>query len=168
MSATPAASIPESPRAEARYNVPSLAYRVTIGSVRGVVYVILLVVLPVALLNFLASLSIPFPITVEAEEIYGLVVAILLAARYVLRPTRAYGPLCMAVAAATFLFFALLLFHSTYDLATPQSAVDISITFTDVVLILLLVPTFTFFAGVVTTIEDARSPGERLEFDYPP
>jgi hypothetical protein len=132
-----------------------------------ILYVLVLVLLPVAALNFLSSMGIAFPVTVEMEVVYGLVLSVLLAARYVLQPTRAYGPICIAIAAATMVFLVVLVLNSTYHFLVPGTSVEISATYTDVLLLLLFVPAFALCAGIVTTVEDWRSPSERLEFDYP-
>lgn len=164
-----AAAAPTAPPAPgpARYRIPSLGFRLAIGGVRVVFFLILLVVLPVTAIHFLAAHSIPFPISAETEAIYGIAVSVLLAARYVLRPTGAYGPLCMAVAAATIALLVVLLMDGVYTLSVPAANVSVTIDLAWIVALLLLVPLFSLFAGLVTTVEDARWPGERLEFDFP-
>lgn len=149
------------------YRIPSLAYRLTIGSFRFLLLVIALVIVPVAVLGYLQNLSLPFPISIETEVVYGLLLSALLTARYIVRPTRAYGPVGMAAAAVTIAFLVTLLLQSTYHLNVPQTPLAISVVFTRFVELLLIVPVLSLMAALVTTVEDARFPAERLEFDFP-
>lgn len=175
MSATPSGSPspaaptvpPPTPPSSLEYRIPSLGIRIASGTVRFVVLVIVLVVIPVAALDVLHSLSIALPISVETEAFYGVLISALLAARYVVRPTRAYGPVTIAAALASILFLITLLLEPPYTLAVPQTPVTITIAFDAILLLLLLIPVLTLAAGAVTTVEDVRSPGERLEFDFP-
>ena len=164
--ATPAGSIRPGPR-PVNYRVPSFGHRLTIGLLQFFLLVIALVVIPVAMLGYLQSLAITLPVSVTVEVAYGLALSVLLAARYVVRPTRAYGPVSMAVAAVTIVFFVTLIIQATYRFNVPQTTVAISIVYVRFFELLLLVPVFSLLAGLVTTIEDIRSPTERLPFDYP-
>lgn len=164
---TPSPPGDSTPTASVHFRIPPLGTRLSVGALRLVLLFLALVVVPVGVLETLRSLSIPVPISIQTEEVYGISISVLLAARYVLRPTRAYGPLCIAAATATILFLFTLLVQSSYHLAIPQAAVAVTISFAAVVILLLLIPCFALAAGIVTTLEDARWPGERLEFDYP-
>ena len=175
MSATSSGTLPPPPPtappptapSSLEYRVPPLGIRIAGGTVRFVILVIVLVVIPVAALDVLHSLSIALPIPVETEAFYGVLLSALLAARYVVRPTRAYGPVSMAAALVSILFLITLLLQPPYSLAVPQTPVTITIGFEAILLLLLLIPVLTLAAGAVTTVEDLRSPGERLEFDFP-
>ncbi len=178
MSATPGAAFPlppspgpapalPPPPLPVPYRIPSLGYRLTIGSFRFLLWVIALVIVPVAVLGYLQKFSLGFPISIDTEVVYGLVLSALLTARYVVKPTRAYGPVGIAAAAVTIAFFVTLLLQATYHLSVPQTPLAISVVFARFVELLLIVPSLSLLAALVTTIEDLRFPTERLEFDFP-
>jgi hypothetical protein len=150
------------------YRTPSWAFRSVIGGIRLIFLLILLVALPVGAINFLHSFKIPFPISVQTEILYGVTISVLLTARYMLRPTRAYGPICVATALVTIAFFLLLLSLSPYVLSIPNTSASISLGFALLLLLLLIVPALSLIAGVVTTVEDVRRPTERLAIEFPP
>jgi hypothetical protein len=164
---TPPAPASETPAAPL-YRTPSWAFRGAIGGIRLIFLIILLVALPVGLINFLHSFKIPFPISVQTEILYGVTISVLLTARYMLRPTRVYGPMCIATALVTIAFFVLLLSVSPYILSIPNTSASISLGFGLLLLLLLIVPALSLIAGVVTTVEDIRRPTERLAVEFPP
>jgi hypothetical protein len=155
------------PRPEA-YHVPSLGYRVLAGALRLVPLVILLVGLPVAVLTYLASHQISLPVSIATVTIFGIAIAALSTARYISKPTPAYGPLSMATSAVTLAYLFTLWLQATYRIAVPNSAVTISIGYVELIDLLLLIPALGLIAGMITTVEDLRSPTERLPFAYPP
>lgn len=165
-SSVPARPLPPPP-APVPYRIPSLGYRLSIGSFLFLLLVIALVIIPVAVLGYLQKLSLAFPISIETEVVYGLALSTLLTARYIVQPTRAYGPVGMAAAVVTIAFLVTVLLQSTYHLNVPQTSLALSLVFTRFVELLLIVPVLSLVAAVVTTIEDVRFPTERLEFDYP-
>lgn len=156
------------PHAAEAYHIPSLGYRIVVATLRLVPLIVVLVGIPVAALTYLQSRSITLPVSINTVLVYGVLLCAMSTARYILRPTRAYGPVSMATAAVTIVFFLTLLVQSTYHLGVPQSTAVISVTYTDLIEILLVVPVLALVAGLVTTIEDLRSPTERLQFDFPP
>jgi hypothetical protein len=130
--------------------------------------IILLVGLPAAVLSFLASNSIPLPLSIAAVTIAGAVLVAFSTARYIAKPTRLYGPISVGSAAFVLGYVLYLLSHSSYSFHVPGANVTIGVTFSELLELLLLVPALALASAVVTTIEDARSPRERLPFDYPP
>jgi len=150
------------------YSVPSLGYRILAGGLRLLPLIIVLVGLPVAALTFLTTHGLHVPISILTVTVAGLAIAVLSTARYVLKPTWMYGPLSMAVSAVTIAYLLTFFFAATLDFGIPQHGISVGIGVEGVIGLLLAVPALAFAAGLVTTIEDLRSPRERLPFDYPP
>jgi hypothetical protein len=150
------------------YRIPSLGYRIVVAAVRLVPLVVVLVGLPVAALTYLQSRSLSLPVSVDTVMAYGIALCAISTARYIAKPTRAYGPISVASSVVTLAFLVTLLLQSTYNFGVPQTSAVISLTYRDLIEVLLAVPVFSLAAGLVTTIQDLRSPYERLPFDFPP
>jgi hypothetical protein len=161
------AAVPPTGPTPGQYRVPSWGWRILGGALRLVPLVLLLIGLPVALLTFLQSngISIPYPIAVV--ELAGIALTILIVARYMFKPTALFGPLAMAVAGVSLAYLYYLYEHSTYVLRIPNAPVAIGLTYSDLILLLMIVPALGLAAGAITTVEDVRRPRERLPFDYP-
>lgn len=149
------------------YRIPSLGYRILVATLRLIVSFVLLVALPVALLAYVHSRGIDIPISIAAVTTWGAVLLTLSAARYVLKPTIAYGPLSIVVGAVFFLYLVYLVSLSPYRFVLPGESVSVAAGYSLVLEILMIVPILDMIAGTLTTIEDAASPRERLPFDYP-
>lgn len=149
------------------YNVPSLGYRIVIAALRLIPLFFLLIALPVGVLTFVGSHGIAVPISTTAVEVYGFLVIAILTARYVLKPTAAYGPLSVTASLVSLLFLYYALSLSPYRLVVPGGSASIEIGFALFLELLMIIPALGVVAGVLTTIEDVRSPRERLPFDYP-
>jgi hypothetical protein len=160
-------SAPSPPR-PIGYSIPSLGYRILAGGLRLLPLIIVLVGLPVAALTFLSGQGLHVPVSILTVTIAGLTIAVLSTARYVLKPTRAYGPLSMAVSAVTLVYLLTFFLAATLVFGLPQHGISVGVGVEGVIGLLLLVPGFALVAGLVTTIEDLRSPRARLPFDYPP
>jgi len=150
------------------YRIPGLGWRIAGGALRLIPMVLLFVGLPGALLAFLISHGVAVPLSIETVTIFGVVICALATARYIAKPTRLFGPLAIAVSVVTLLYLRVLLAASTYTLTLPNSDFALSITYLELVELALLVPALALAAGIVTALEDARSPTERLPFDFPP
>jgi hypothetical protein len=157
----PVRSAPVAPAAR----IPSLARRLTIGAIRLVLLLLLYVGVPVIGLSILASHGLASGFPLPTVTAFGAALSILSTARYIGRPTRAYGPLCIVTSAGGILYF--LYFSGLASVSLHLSNVSIELVFGALLALLALVPAFGLAAGVVTTVEDARHPGERLPFDYP-
>jgi hypothetical protein len=162
----PSAPTVVSPRPET-YQVPSLEYRILAAALRLIPLLILFVGLPVAVLNYLSSRQVSLPVSVVTVETFGIAIAVLSTARYIAKPTRAYGPVSMATSAVALAYLFTLWLEATYRIMVPSSAVTISIGYGGLIDLLLAVPALALLAGLVTTVEDFRSPTERLPFDFP-
>ncbi len=169
MSAAPATApaAGPSPSGGPGYRIPSLGYRILVSGLRLIPLLVLLVGLPVGLLSFFSAHGLTIPVSILTVTTFGIVLAVLSAVRYVVKPTRAFGPVSIVASGAAILYLWYLLQTSPFHLAIPGSSVSFSLGFGDLVLALMLVPGFGVLAGIVTTIEDARSPTERLPFDFP-
>ena len=156
------------PPAVTGYSVPSLGWRILGGALRLIPLVVLLIGVPVAILTFLQAHGIPVPIPIATVEWAGITITILVVARYILRPTVAFGPLSIATSAVTLLYLWVILSAATYHFAIPGSGVTLALGYGDLILLLLVVPALALGAGALVLIEDAAHPKERLPFDYPP
>ncbi len=150
------------------YQLPSLGYRILVGGLRLVPLLILLVGLPDAALAYLASRGISLPVSVVTVTIAGSVISVLATARYIFRPSRAYGPISAATSGVTLVYLLVLWAGATYHIAVPATSVVLTIDYAKLIALLVLVPAIALGAAIVTTIEDLRHPGERLPFDFPP
>ncbi len=150
------------------YQVPPLSYRILAGSVRLVALLVLLVGLPDAVLAYLSSHGVTPPVPLLTVTVAGAVISGLVTARYILRPTRAFGPVSAASSFATIGYLLTIGLGAVYRLALPSRSIELTLGYGSLVELALLVPGLALVAGVLTTLEDLRSPGERLPFDFPP
>lgn len=148
--------------------IPSLGYRILVGTARLVGLLVALVGLPVAALAYLDARGIALPVSIATVTVAGVAISALSTARYVLRPTRAYGPVSLATSVVTVVYLITIWAQGTYRLAVPGSSVSLSVGYTTLLELVLLVPALALLGAVLTTIEDLSAPGERLPFDYPP
>jgi hypothetical protein len=151
----------------AGYRIPSLGYRILAGGLLLLPLLVLLVGLPDGLLAFLQSKGINLPISILTVTLAGLAIAVLSTARYILKPTRAYGPVWMAGSAVAIAYLLTIYAAGSFVFNVPGHAIAIGIGFAGLIGLLLIVPALSLCAGIVTTVEDWRSPGERLPFDFP-
>jgi hypothetical protein len=150
------------------YRIPSLGWRITVGALRIIPLLLVLVGLPAAALAFLASHGIALPISILTVTVVGAAITALSTARYIAKPTSLYGPLSVATSALVLGYLLFFVQLGSYTFTAPNGGFSIGINYTEFVELLLLVPGLALVAGVVTTLEDARSPRERLPYDFPP
>ncbi len=150
------------------YRIPPLGWRIMVAALRLIPLMLLFVGLPAAALTFLASHSIALPLSIVVVTVAGAVITALSTARYIAKPTRLYGPLSIASSAFVLGYVLYILGQSTYAFALPGSDITIHFAYATLIELLLIVPALSLAAGIVTTVEDARAPRERLPFDYPP
>jgi len=164
--AAPTAVAPPTPEVLG-YRIPSLAYRVLVAALRLILSFILFVGLPVALLAYVHSRGIAIPVSIAAVTTWGVVLLALSAARYVLKPTAAYGPLSILVSAVFFAYLYYLISLSPYRFVLPGGSASVAAGYSMFLEILMIVPVVDLIAGILTTVEDFAYPRERLPFDYP-
>ncbi len=151
----------------ASFRIPSLTYRILAGAARLVGLLVVLVGLPDAVLAFLDGQGLNLPIPIATVTVAGALISALATARYILRPSRLYGPLSIATSLVTIAYLFWIWEGATYLLRIPQVSATLSVGYADLILLALIVPTLGLFSAVVTTVEDLSSPSERLPFDYP-
>ena len=149
------------------YRVPSLAYRILIAGFRVILSFVFFIALPVAVLAYVHSRGLAIPISIAAVTTWGLLLLILSAARYILKPTVAFGPLCIAVSGVFLAYLYYLVLLSPYRFVLPGGSASLAAGYSMFLEILMIVPAVEIIAGILTTIEDVAHPGERLPFDYP-
>lgn len=147
--------------------IPSLGYRILIAGFRVVLSFVFFVAVPVAVLAYVHSRGVAIPVSIAAVTTWGLLLLVLSAARYVLKPTAAFGPLSIAVSGVFLAYLYYLLMLSPYRFVLPGGSASIAAGYSMFLEILMIVPALEIVAGVLTTFEDAVHPGERLPFDYP-
>jgi len=155
------------PRIAPGYRIPSLGYRILVAALRLIPAFFLLIALPIAVLEFASSKGIALPISTAAVAVGGLALLALGAARYIAKPTRAYGPLSVAASLAGLVYLLYAISRSPYHLVIPGGSASVIAGYSLFLELMLIAPIFGIAAGILTTIEDARSPTERLPFDFP-
>jgi len=149
------------------YRIPSLGSRIVIAALRIIPSFFLLIALPVAALAFVQSRGIALPISPYAVTVYGIALIALGAARYVMKPTVAYGPLSVTASAVSLLYLYYAISLSPYRLVIPGGSATVVAGYTLFLELLMIVPAIGVVVGLLTTLEDYRSPTERLPFDFP-
>jgi len=149
------------------YHIPSLGYRILVAGLRLIPAFFLLVALPAAALTFLSSQGISLPISVFAVTAWGIALIALGAARYVLKPTRAYGPVSILASLVALLYLFYLVSLSPYRLVLPGGTASVVAGYALFLELLMILPAIGIVVGILVTIEDARSRTERLPFDFP-
>lgn len=146
--------------------IPGLARRLVVGTSRFVGLAIALGWVPYEILVRLAAFHVVSGVPPDDLLVAGVGLAFLAAARYVAKPSRAYGPVAMLAGAAGVAYLLWLGAHATLVIA-PFSRVGLTISYGAVLDLLAIAPALRLVAGAVTTVEDLRRPGERLPFDFP-
>jgi hypothetical protein len=144
-----------------------LGYRIVIAGLRIIPTFLLLIALPVAAITFLNSRGIAVPITAYAVTVWGIALIALGAARYVLKPTAAFGPLTIAISGVSLLYLYYAIQLSPYRFVVPGGTVSVAAGYSTFLELVMIVPALGVVVGILTTIEDSRSRTERLPFDFP-
>ncbi len=159
MSAPPTAVSPPS--------VPSLARRLGFGALVFVGLLVAWVVVPVSLLGLLESHGGVSTISLSFITAVGVGLAALGAGRYILKPTRLFGPLA-ALSSIVAILYLLLLSGSAHLTFEVSSQTALTLDYGTILEYLVIVPVFGLASALVTTVEDVVRPGERLRVEYPP
>ena len=161
-----AATAPVAPTESApRANIPSLSRRLAFATLRLIPLILFYIVVPIVGLSELQAHGVGSSFPLPTVTAFGAVLSVLSTARYVAKPTRAFGPLGMLASGAAILY--LVYFAGFATVSLHFQSVGIALSFGALLLLLALVPLFGLAASAVTTLEDARHPGERLPFDFP-
>ncbi len=164
--APPTLFAPDSPTLSPVARVPGLAHRFAVSVALFVVALVVIAYLPYELLRRLEGTAVSIAVTPFEVLAVGAAMSLLLALRYLAKPTVAYGPMAMLTAAAGIAYLFWLAARATVAVV-PGHGVGITVTYGTVLELLAVAPLLSLLAAVVTTIEDLRHPGERLRFDYP-
>lgn len=150
-----------------RAKIPSLARRIVFASLRFVGLLLVFVAIPLGLLQLLSAHGITPPYSLVAVSAVGILLSVLGALASVGRPTRTYGPLALAGSVVLFLWLIALARNGTIQIGLGSGAL-FQLGYGNAILLVAVVPLLGALAAICTTAEDARRPGERLPFDYPP
>jgi len=151
----------------AGYRIPSLGYRILVAALRLIPTFFLLIALPVAALSFASARGIALPISTYAVTVWGIALMSLGAARYILKPTRAFGPVSIAASAVALVYLVYALSLSPYRLTVPGGSASIAAGYATFLELVMIVPAIGILVGILITIQDAGSRTERLLFDFP-
>ncbi len=149
-----------------RYRIPSWGWRITLGVLRLAPLLLLFTAVPYVIFQILAAHGIHSPINFASVAIVGVLVSVLSAAAYVLKPTRAFGPVWMASSVVTMAYFLSFIPEASFSTGLPNGGL-FSVSYGSILLILAIVPGLRAVAGAFTTIEDIQRPTERLPWDFP-
>jgi hypothetical protein len=144
--------------------IPSLTRRLVIGGVIVVITIMALVLIPYYVLAVVQGYGVSLGLSLGSIVLYGIVLALLSGAAYVLKPTGAYGP-TLALGSAVALLYLLAMYEAASIFVLYHGA-GVVVTYATLVLLLMAIPSLKLIAAIVTTVEDALHPGERLPFDY--
>jgi hypothetical protein len=147
------------------YCLPPTGLRIAGAVLVAVAYGLLYLGWPYFAARILASYGLPFPYTLSTILLLGLALTALAVARSLAKPTRLFGPVSVAYDVAVVGYLAWLASQATVSLA--YSGIGITFTFTDVLLLLMVLPALRLIADLLTTAEDATRPTERYAVDYP-
>jgi hypothetical protein len=145
--------------------IPSLRRRLAWASLRAALLLVAIVVVPWYLLNLLGGLGIGTPVPFLGLAVLGVAFAALGAARYVSRPTRAFGPMTIAASLVSFVYLLYLIPIASIGLQHAGN-VSVAIEFGRFLQYCLIAPAFGMAAGAVTTYEDIARPSERINYEY--
>jgi hypothetical protein len=148
------------------YKIPTAKRRAIIAGLYMIPGVLLYVVLPYGGLSFLTRFGITTGYSLTFIVVAGLALAVLGSLCYYFRPTRAYGPLCMASSAGSIVYLLILASGSVITINIGNSG-SFALDYHGLLLLFAIVPAIRLGSGVLTTLEDALRPGERLPFDFP-
>jgi len=149
------------------FRVPSLGYRILMAGLRLIPSFLILIAIPAAALSYLSSRGIALPISVFEVTLWGALLLALGAAQYILKPTVAYGPTSIAYSAVALAYLYYVVTISPYRFTLPGGSASIAAGYSSFLELLMIVPAIGVLVGILTTVEDVRSPSERLPFDYP-
>lgn len=157
---------PYSPPPSGSYELPSWGHRIAVAVLIAVPFALFFIVLPGALGGVLTSHGLPFPYPTGLLLDAGLLLTVLGLTRYLMRPTRWFGPVSLLYFGTLIAY--LLWLASISTVSVRISGATLTIGYSELMLLFALVPSIRLLGAVVTTVEDAVRPGERYPIDYPP
>jgi hypothetical protein len=145
--------------------IPSLSRRIAWASVRAALLLVAIVVVPWYALNVLSGYGVGTPVPFLGLALLGVAFAGLGAARYISRPTRAFGPMTIAASLVSFAYLLYLIPIATVGFQHAND-VSVAINFGRFLQYCLIAPLFGLASGAVTTYEDFARPNERINYEY--
>jgi hypothetical protein len=146
--------------------IPSLGRRAVLGVLLLVPLLVLWVGIPYAVLTTLHGFGVSSGLDLVTVTVVGAVIAVLGAARYVLKPTRAFGPVAVLTSVTAVVYLLALSPYASFAVSIGKTA-TLSITYGAILSLLAIVPGIRAVSALVTTVEDGLHPGERLPYDFP-
>lgn len=155
----------------ARPRYPSVMTRVAIGVLIFLGVFVVLVVFPPYIVHLLRSNGIPISFSAGDLVYVGILLAILTAAYYAVRPTIAYGPIGIATdigeLAYLYAFYLASPYHFSLSGLGGSANEAVTVGLAVVLLILAVGSVINLARNAAITIRDFRRPGERLWRTYP-
>lgn len=146
--------------------LPSLAGRAAVAGLLLGVLLALTVGLPAILLTQLGAHGVSSSITPLDTTLGGIAISVLSAAAYLLRPTRAYGPVVVGRAVATIVYFLLLVQYATVAIPVGSGATA-TVDYAALLQVLALLPLFGVVGGALVAVSDLRRLDDRLRAEFP-
>ncbi|MCI4335014.1 MAG: hypothetical protein L3K04_05255 [Thermoplasmata archaeon] len=146
--------------------LPSLPGRVALGLLRMVPVFVLLVGIPSAVLGYLAAAGVHSGVSLFTVTIGGLLFTAFSTARFILRPTRAFGPIGMARGGAAFAYLWLLVPNASILVAAGMHT-SLLLHYGSALEALLVVPVLMVITAGLVTAQDSSNLTERLRADFP-
>lgn len=146
--------------------IPSLGRRAVLGALLLVPLLIVWVGIPYAALTTLHGLGVSSGLNLVTVSIVGALLAVLGAAKYVLKPTRAFGPVAVLASVTAAVYLLALSPYASFTVSIGKTG-TLSVTYGAILSLLAIVPGIRAVSALVTTIEDGLHPLERLPYDFP-
>lgn len=146
--------------------LPSVPRRVALGLLRVVPVLVLLVGIPALLLGELTSAGIRSNVGLVTVSFGGLLFTAFSTARYILRPTRAFGPVGIARGGAAFAYLYYLIPSASLVIPAGMHS-SLTLSYASVLEALLVVPILMVVTAGVVTVQDRRGLAARLRADFP-
>jgi hypothetical protein len=147
------------------YRLPSLSNRLGWGLLRSIPIALFYLGLPYAAHQITDRFGVPYPFSYGTILLFGLALLFLSLARYISKPTRAYGPVSILHALGLLAYLLWLAGQATATIRFMGASV--SVTFSTLVLIATVLPLLLLVSALLTSVEDGVRPAERYPFDFP-
>ncbi|MGI0054415.1 MAG: hypothetical protein ACREBZ_01665 [Thermoplasmata archaeon] len=147
--------------------------RIALGALIFIGIYSTLVVLPPFLFTQFHNAGLPSLSESPNMVLVGTLLAVVGAASYVVRPTRAYGPVAIGCDVLEIVYLFLVYQLSPLSFSFGQNgggngmSIALAIGFAGIILILIIVQLLHLAGDAVTTAEDVRRPYERLWYTFP-
>ncbi|MGI0128980.1 MAG: hypothetical protein ACREDE_10960 [Thermoplasmata archaeon] len=146
--------------------LPSLPGRIALALVRVIPLLVLLVGVPAAIIGYLAAAGIHSNVSLFTVGVGGILFTVFSTVRYLLRPTRAFGPAGVLRAGAGFGYLWYLI-PSAFLQIPAGSHATLTLGYGTVLEALLVVPVLMLITAGLVTVQDHRNFAERLRLDFP-